>query len=92
MYNDHPWESKIVAVVDKWSLFRPYAMICIIHFLLQFLKQIFYEMLNLKMRAKKPKWFANLIYGRMEIALKKFVVVHKSEKIWSFWIEPIYKE
>jgi hypothetical protein len=22
VYNDHPWDSKIVAVVDRWSLFR----------------------------------------------------------------------
>ncbi len=22
VYNDHPWDPKIVAVVDKWSLFR----------------------------------------------------------------------
>ncbi len=24
VYNDHPWDQKIVAVVDKWSLFRGY--------------------------------------------------------------------
>ncbi len=24
VYNDHPWDPKIVAVVDKWSLFRGY--------------------------------------------------------------------
>jgi hypothetical protein len=22
VYNDHPWDPKIVAVVDRWSLFR----------------------------------------------------------------------
>ncbi len=22
MYNDHPWDPKIVTVVDRWSLFR----------------------------------------------------------------------
>ena len=22
MYNDHPWDPKIVAAVDRWSLFR----------------------------------------------------------------------
>ena len=22
VYNDHPWDSKIVAVVDRWLLFR----------------------------------------------------------------------
>ena len=22
MYNDHPWDPKIVAVIDRWSLFR----------------------------------------------------------------------
>ncbi len=22
MYHDHPWDPKIVAVVDRWSLFR----------------------------------------------------------------------
>jgi len=22
VYNDHPWAPKIVAVVDRWSLFR----------------------------------------------------------------------
>ncbi len=22
VYNDHPWDHKIVAVVDRWSLFR----------------------------------------------------------------------
>ncbi len=22
VYNDHPWDPKIVAVGDKWSLFR----------------------------------------------------------------------
>jgi hypothetical protein len=22
VYNDHPWDPKIVAIVDRWSLFR----------------------------------------------------------------------
>jgi hypothetical protein len=22
VYNDHPWDPKFVAVVDRWSLFR----------------------------------------------------------------------
>jgi len=22
VYNDHPWDSKIVAVIDRWTLFK----------------------------------------------------------------------